>query len=171
MNTSRIYKSIIKIVAAYKVKLAAIGEDDFKLTPPMGGWSYSEVYVHIFDSSLLSLMALSNAASGKGTNEKTHLAVKLILFFGSLPPGKRYQVPNRLKDRVKKVSLTEAQQMVQAFELELENVYPLIKNANASIKVKHPRLGFLNAEQWLRFIEVHLKHHLKQIKRIEKSFG
>jgi len=28
----------------------------------------------------------------------------------------------------------------------------------------------MNARQWLRFIEIHLKHHIKQLKRIEKSF-
>jgi hypothetical protein len=171
MNSSRSYQSIAKIVAAYKTRLSAMGEDDFVVTPPIGGWSYSEVYVHIFDSSSLSLMATQNAIKGMGKDEPTHFAVKMILFFGMLPPGKRYKVPSKLSARVKKINLQEAAQFISTFERELEAVYPLLKSADPRMKIRHPRLGFLNAKQWMRFIEIHLKHHLKQIARIEKSFG
>jgi len=54
--------------------------------------------------------------------------------------------------------------------LQLAQAYPKVKNANPKIKTKHPVIGYLNAKQWLRFIEIHLNHHLKQLKRIENSF-
>ena len=73
MNTSRVYKSITKIVNAYKAKLALKSEGDFVLTPTNGGWSYSEVYSHIFDSSLLSLMALTNCIKGDGERNRLNL--------------------------------------------------------------------------------------------------
>jgi hypothetical protein len=171
MNSARIYKSITKIVDSYKARLSAIGEEDFTITPPLGGWSFSEVYSHIFDSSLLSLMALRNSINGEGKDESTHFAVKLILLFGTLPPGKKYEVPSKLMNRVKKINLIEAQQFIKDFEDEIAKLYPHIKGANPRMKVKHPRMGYLNAKQWLRFIEIHLKHHLKQINRIEKSFN
>ncbi len=170
MSLASIYRSIEKIGASYKKKIGEINEADFSLTPPIGGWSFSEVYSHIFDASILSLMALQRAINGEGKNEKTHFVVKIILLFGSLPPGKKYAVPSRLADRVKKISLAEAEQFIKDFETEIGKIYPQIKAANPKIKVKHPRLGFLNAKQWLRFIEIHLAHHLKQIHRIEKSF-
>lgn len=171
MNTTRVYQSITKIVNAYKVKLANQSETNFILTPPIDGWSYSEVYSHIFDSSLLSLIALNNCIKGEGEIKPTHFMVKLILFFGTFPPRKRYTVPKRLAERVKKINLMAAQQFIMDFELQLAKLYPLIQNANPKIKTKHPRLGYLNAEQWLRFIEIHLNHHLKQLVRIEKSFS
>jgi hypothetical protein len=43
--------------------------------------------------------------------------------------------------------------------------------AQANVKTPHPKLGYLNANQWLRFIEIHLKHHYQQLKRVEKSFA
>ena len=52
MNTKKVYQSITKIVESYKAKLANQSEEEFTLTPPIGGWSYSEVYSHIFDASL-----------------------------------------------------------------------------------------------------------------------
>ena len=170
MNAAKIKISLHHIIDAYKAKLSSYPEEIFELTPPINGWSYSEVYSHIFDSSLLSLIALENSAKGKGENKPTHFVVKLILLLGSLPPAKKYKVPKRLVERVKKISKTEAMDFILEFEKALNDNYPLVANASENCKTKHPRLGYLNAKQWLRFIEIHLKHHLKQLVRIEKSF-
>jgi hypothetical protein len=170
MNAIKLYQSMSKIVSNYKSILANMGEEGFSATPPIGGWSFSEVYSHIFDSSLLSLMALHKAAKGGGEDKTTHFTVKLILLFGTLPPGRKYKVPNQLMNRVKKINLKEAENFIADFELQLEKIFPHLEHANPKMKVKHPRLGYLNAKQWLRFIEIHLNHHFKQIKRIEKSF-
>lgn len=171
MNTSKILHSIGKIVDAYEVKLATVPDEEFTQTPSVGGWSYSEVYSHIFDASLLSLQAVQKCLDGDGAIEKTKFGAKAILFFGMLPPGKRYKVPKRLAERVKKIDFATAEQFIDDFGLELSKITPQLEKANSSIKVAHPRLGFLNAKQWLRFIEIHLNHHLKQLKRIEKSFA
>lgn len=170
MNIVRVHRSINKIVAAYKQKLSTFKEDHFQLTPPIGGWSCSEVYSHIFDASLLSFMAMNNCIRNEGEDKPTAFGVKLVLFFGQLPPGKRYEVPKRMADRVKRISMAHAQQFITDFELQLAKLYPQVANANPKSKIKHPRMGYLNAKQWLRFIEVHLSHHLKQLKRIEHSF-
>ena len=170
MNAAKIKISLHHIIDAYKAKLSSYPEEIFEFTPPINGWSYSEVYSHIFDSSLLSLIALENSAKGKGENKPTHFVVKLILLLGSLPPAKKYKVPKRLVERVKKISKTEAMDFILEFEKALNDNYPLVANASENCKTKHPRLGYLNAKQWLRFIEIHLKHHLKQLVRIEKSF-
>ncbi|RZL23454.1 MAG: DUF1569 domain-containing protein [Pedobacter sp.] len=170
MTAAKIKVSIHHVVDAYKAKLSSYTDKVFETTPPINGWSYSEVYCHIFDSSLLSTIALENAANGKGDDKPTHFIVKLILLFGALPPAKKYEVPKRLASRVKKISKTEALDFILEFEKALENVYPLVARASKSSKTKHPRLGYLNSKQWLRFIEIHLKHHLKQLIRIEQSF-
>lgn len=170
MSIEKIYQSILKTAAAYRQKLNGFGAANFQVEPPIGGWSYSEVYSHIFDSSLLSVMAMNNCTKGDGKQKPTHFLVKVILFFGMLPPGKKYKVPTKIADRVKKITVSAAQQFITDFELQLAQAYPKIKSANQKIKTKHPVLGYLNAKQWLRFIEIHLNHHYKQLIRIENSF-
>ena len=115
MNAAKIKISLHHIIDAYKAKLSSYPEEIFELTPPINGWSYSEVYSHIFDSSLLSLIALENSAKRKGENKPTHFVVKLILLLGSLPPAKKYKVPKRLVERVKKISKTEAMDFILEF--------------------------------------------------------
>lgn len=170
MNTVKIKLSLLQIIGAYKLKLASYTDDIFQHRPPIGGWSYSEVYAHIFDASLLSLIAMDNCITGKGKKQPTHFTVKLILLLGSLPPAKKYKAPKFLADRVRKISKTEALDFILEFETALEKYYPKVNTADLQLKTKHPRLGYLNAKQWFRFIEIHLKHHLKQLGRIEKSF-
>lgn len=170
MKVEKVYHSVLNIAENYRQTLDQLSAVNFQTEPPIGGWSYSEVYSHIFDSSLLSLMALSNCIQGDGKPKPTAFIVKMILFFGSLPPGRKYKAPPKIAVRVKKISIAAAQQFITDFELQLMQMYPKIKDADPKIKVKHPVLGYLNATQWLRFIEIHLKHHLKQLKRIENSY-
>jgi hypothetical protein len=168
MDVKSVYSSLHKIADAYRLKLTSIPDVQFKQTPPVGGWSYSEVYSHIWDASLLSLEPIKNCIKGVGKNEPTKLIPRLILFFGSLPPG-RYKVPKRIESRVKKITKRDAEELIDQFLIELEIDYNQIVNASPEIKNQHPRLGYFNASQWLRFIEIHLKHHYKQLQRIEKS--
>ncbi|RWU06208.1 DinB family protein [Pedobacter chitinilyticus] len=170
MKVEKVYQSILKTVDAYQQMLHHLGPADFQQEPPISGWSYSEVYSHIFDSSLLSLLAMNNCIKGDGQVKPTALAVKFILWLGMLPPGRKYKAPPKMAERVKKISPAAAQQFITDFELQLALAYPKIKNADPKIKAKHPVIGYLNAKHWLRFIEIHLKHHLAQLKRIENSF-
>lgn len=170
MNTAKVKVSIHQIIASYKSKLSAYADHDFQRTPPIGGWSYSEVYSHIFDASLLSLIALNNSITGKGERKPTLFIVRLILLLGAFPPAQKYKVPKRLVDRIQKISKTAALDFIIEFETALESSFETIHLADLQLKTQHPRLGYLNANQWLRFIEIHLKHHLRQLERIEKSF-
>jgi hypothetical protein len=169
MDVKLIYYSLHKIADAYRLQLKSIPDLQFQQTPASGGWSYSEVYSHIWDASLLSLEPVKSCIKGQGKKEPTKLIPRLILFFGSLPPGK-FKVPKRIESRVKKITKIEAEQLMDQFLMELEIDYSQISMASPEIKNQHPRLGYFNAAQWLRFIEIHLKHHYKQLQRIEKSF-
>jgi hypothetical protein len=170
MNTERVFTSIQKVTFTYKQKLAEISDHNFERHPDKGGWCYSEVYDHIFDLSLLSLGELEQCLSGRGKNKATHWFTNLILFFGSFPPAIRFKVPKHLASRVKKISKEEASSRIMDFMLQLQPYGNRLAKADKNLKTPHPRLGYLNAEQWLRFIEIHLKHHLMQLKRIDRSF-
>ncbi len=60
MRNSSVFSSLKSISAAYSKTLQEIPEEQFQLTPPIGGWSYSEVYSHIFDISILTLKEVEN---------------------------------------------------------------------------------------------------------------
>ena len=170
MGTESDYRWVQDIVGKYKSKLEEIDDSVWQVTPPIEGWSYSEVYFHIFDASQLSLLQLLVSAEGRGKVKPTAFMVKLILAFGMLPPGKRYKAPKTLTDRLKILSKEEILLMLERFSQQLDIAYPKINGSDLSIKAAHPVMGYLNAKHWLRFIGIHLNHHWKQLNRIEKSF-
>ena len=50
----------------------------------------------------------------------------------------------------------------------MNNAATQIANSKSKGKTKHPGLNYFNANEWLQFAEMHLRHHLKQEKRIEE---
>ena len=169
MKTAGVFSSIKIITDAYRKRLEAVHPEQFTLTPGDGGWSYAEVYAHIFDLSILSLQAIDQCLSENAKQRKTPLITRAILFFGAFPPAMRFKVPKQFESRVKKISISAASRLIDDFEAKLQHYPEKLKLAVPTRKVAHPRLGYLNALQWLRFTEIHLKHHLKQLKRIDKQ--
>lgn len=172
MSLNHTNKSILDTVKYYEQLLSRVTEEQFTLTPPEGGWSYAEVYSHIFYSNITCIQAIERCIEGKAIESKEALSfpVKLVFFFGRFPPGK-FKVPDRLKDQVQKISREEAHQLIRRFKEELEQVTPRVHTAHPDQKLKHPRLGLLNATKWYEFIDIHLKHHRKQLIRINDSLG
>ncbi len=169
---SPVFQKVYPLIEAYKSRLEEITMPSFTTSPPSGGWSYSEVYVHIFDSSLLSLLALQQCLKGNGALKKMDWSARLLFLLGRFPPGLRLKAPSRMADRVKKEHPKEVLRRIRKVELLMDGLLAEWPLKVPQQKVKHPRLGFLNAFQWIRFIEIHLQHHLWQLDRIDRAlFG
>lgn len=172
MSINQTASQIVQATARYEAFLATLSDADFQRNPADGVWSYAEVYSHIFVANLSSLLVLKKCIEGTAeeNNKSTHFAVWLILFLGKFPPGK-IKAPARIAAMVKKINPAEAQQLMRNFSQGLQELVPQVSEASSSQKAKHPRLGLLNARQWLRFVEIHTKHHEKQLYRIQKQLG
>ena len=149
--------------------LKTVNEETFLRTPLQGGWSFAEVYAHILSANLLSTIAIEKCLNKTAElkNRKPDWRVRLILFLGRFPPVK-YKVPAVLEASVKKISKEEAANQLIKLIKKIETIDIGFSKFNVNYKVKHPRLGYLDAKSWLRFILIHSKHHQKQIKRIQK---
>ncbi len=162
--------SLTKAVDEYDNLLKHVSEEMFSKSPADGGWSYSETFSHIFQANLGSLIAAEKCILGTGIYSKqpTHWKVRLILFLGMLPPGK-FKAPERIASMVKLLTKEEAANLIVKFKKRLADIKIRVDKADKYQKIKHPRLGLLNARQWIRFIEIHTRHHVKQLGRIERK--
>lgn len=160
-------RSINQSVEKYRKLLDCLSEDDFQRSPAEGVWSYAEVYSHIFKANLVSLIAAEQCISGTAEKKsgRTHWMVRLILFFGHFPPGK-YKVPESIAGLTSKITIEEARNLIVKFNSRLDDISPKVSKATTYHKVKHPRLGYFNAQQWYRFVDIHTRHHAKQLDRI-----
>ena len=165
-------RSILKSVFHYSNLLDTLSEDDFQKTPESGCWSYAEVYSHIFQANLGSLIAVEKCSTGTGakTSKKTPWITRAILFFGRFPPGK-FKAPESIAAMAVKIDKEQARNLIVRFKSRLTDMIPKIAKSSPDSKILHPRLGLLNAKQWFRFIEIHTSHHQKQLGRIKSALN
>ena len=93
------------------------------------------------------------------------------MFTGRFPPVK-VKVPEKINALIPalKIDKEEAKNLLVKCRKRVDELVPLVKDALPPAKHKHPRLGALDAGQWLKFIRIHLQHHLKQLDRTRKKF-
>jgi hypothetical protein len=174
MNISKEQQALESAIENYSRQLGAIPDELFSVTPPQGGWSYAEVYDHTFQMAILSAVAMERCANLKGELNSNGPGIlgRIIFLLGFYPPVK-LKVPAKVavKNPVKKISKEEAEALIVKLSKRLNYTIPLINGGNAHSRIKHPRLGMLNAFEWLKFIRIHTEHHLKQLARIEKNLN
>jgi len=171
MNIGETRKEIEEVLDNYRSRLDTIPDELFDVTPSDGGWSYAEVYSHILQADLGGMMALEKCIrNGKPTSAGRNLLGLLVLLLGRFPPWKT-KVPGKVEARIpaRKISKEEARNMLIKCRQRINELTPLIRDSSKYCRVKHARLGMLNAGQWFRFILIHSKHHLKQLGRVEKK--
>jgi hypothetical protein len=172
MNIAKERKAIDVALDDYRAKLDTMPDEVFTEAPPGGGWSYAEVYSHIMKATLGSCIALERCSHGncEPTKKGLNLMGRYIMLTGSFPV--RLKVPEALAAKMpaEKMSKEDAKNLLIKCRKRIEDTSPLIKGSSPKFRYKHPRLGMLTAGQWFKFIRIHLYHHLKQLKRIEKKF-
>lgn len=172
MNIGATRKKIEQALDTYRSRLDTIPDDLFTVVPPGGGWSYSEVYSHILQANLGSSIALEKCMmkncvpTGKGRT----IQGLMVLTFGRFPPVK-VKVPKAIAEKipVKNITKEEARNLLIKCRKRISDLTPQIYSSSKNQRIKHPRLGMLNARQWFKFILIHSQHHLKQLDRVEKK--
>ncbi|WP_345954877.1 DinB family protein [Mucilaginibacter sp. PAMB04168] len=164
-------KAINAALDTYRQQLDEIPDDVFAETPAIGGWSFAEVYSHIMQASLGSSVAAEKCCNktGSTTTEGLNWKGMLVFLLGRFPPGKR-KAPPAVAELTKNITKEEARNLIIKVRKRLESVVPLTQHAPDNNKISHPGLGMLNAGQWIKFLRIHLEHHLAQLSRIRKSF-
>ncbi|MBC7400712.1 MAG: DinB family protein [Mucilaginibacter sp.] len=155
----------------YRKQLDTIPDDLFEATPPNGGWSFAEVYSHILQATIGSTIAAERCANGtcEPTKQGLTLVGRFALLFGYMPRVKATEEGAKIP--VKKLTKEEARNLLIKCRARVETITPKVNDAKPFSRFKHSRFGMMNAQQWFKFILVHLNHHLKQIERIKNKFS
>ncbi|KHJ39092.1 DinB superfamily protein [Pedobacter glucosidilyticus] len=164
MSVRANFKSLHKLLDYYLAYLKTIHEDDFFAKPQANVWSVSEVYSHVIWVNKTAAIATENCLNRTAhiKTNKPDWRVRLILFFGVFPPGK-IKAPEAVAAKVERISLEDAANQIISLKRKLPALEADFKNFDTHYKIKHPRLGYLDAKNWLRFMVVHTKHHIKQL--------
>jgi len=174
VSITKEHQRINAILDSYRSWLDTIPDGQFDETPPAGGWSYAEVYSHIMQATMAASIALERCTHGtnKPVKGKLNFWGVYVLLTGKFPPLK-LKVPKSVEAKMPttKISKEEAKNWIVKCRKRMDEMAALIQTTPSDRRSKHPRLGTLTSVQWLKFIRIHLQHHVKQLGRISREFG
>ena len=138
--------------------------------PFPGSWSLGQVYMHLLDETRFYILQIELCLSCEDHADRTMTVGGRQIFENNAFPNERIQgdpvsAANMPQPSSKQDLLVEMHELrMQMNELGIQ-----IMNSARSGKTQHPGQGWLNAEEWFRYAEMHMRHHLKQRVRIEAA--
>jgi DinB superfamily len=165
--SSRNYHILIQTIEEYRRRLTNYSEEKFIEKKQPDIWSPAEVYAHIISANRMTVKSMNKVLEGKGIEDNSSLtwSARLILLFERFPKGRK--VPEVVQKRTPQfLNIKDAKDATEALLAELAEIWKSHSQWSPNQKLKHPVLGLLNNHQWIKFMKIHSKHHLKQLDRI-----
>lgn len=168
----KIYKSIITISKYWISELDYYGKNQFKEKVKGEGWTMGQVYDHIvYGTYNFHLKHINDCVLRMNGSEvgKKNFRGKILFLMGGMPPVRIKGLP---ASKYVPAQPENPEKFKDEFYKFLKVVHRASKEAGESelgYKTEHSVLGWLDAMEWLKLIEMHLRHHMRQKKRMDES--
>jgi len=157
--------------ALWREDLESRDGEDFGRAPAAGGWSLGQISDHVTLVSSAFLEAAEALTRGEGEERGGgFLAAVMCGVFRSFPPF-RLKVPPNLPDEVMRAADPDSLPKAEALERfaavlrRTRDLCGAVAAAPRRLRLEHPVLGWVNARQWYQLSEMHMRHHLRQLRR------
>ena len=137
MNIAKERRAIDAALDTYRELLNTYTDERFIQVPPMGGWSYAEVYDHIMKASLGSSIALERCTHNNcpPTSKGMNFWGWYHMLTGNFPPVKTV-VPEAVAAKMapKKIDLEEAKNLIIKVRRRIEEASEILEGAPANAR-------------------------------------
>lgn len=138
--------------------------------PQSGSWSLGQVYVHIIGDTTFYVEQIKTALSLNNLNaEKNMHKQAKVMFEQNGFPDMALENPFNDINLSQPQSKEELSQRLTLIKNEVNRLFTKVDLSTADGKTEHPGFAFFNALEWLQFAEMHMRHHLRQKKRIDET--
>jgi hypothetical protein len=147
--------------------------DDYTLEmlcrpPRAGSWSLGQVYIHIIDDTGWFAGQMKGALQSRVDGDKTMHPDARAMFDRNGFPDVAIQGPATDTYIPQPQSKEELARRFAAIKTEVDALFHDFDPAVSTGKTRHPGLHFFSPLEWLQFAEMHMRHHLRQKKRIDE---
>jgi len=141
--------------------------------PSSDQWSLAELYDHIIRvAKTYQLPNFHKCIENDTKKGKPKNSIAYLIFNLNIIPSRSIKMesfPSKIVSNFTPtiVERNELENNFGEFILEILSQELLVKQSNRSIKHHHPFFGMINAVEWFSLIEIHMRHHERQKKRLE----
>ena len=141
--------------------------DEDWLRAPAGKWTPAQIVEHLALGLTLSAETFQSRKNHGPMKRRPRtpaekIATLLILGFRWFPPGRKS--PERTTPSPNIDRGTAEAHFLAGIEAWDQVDRALLPERRTNLFVKHPRMGDLTVEEWMRFHLIHARHHARQIR-------
>jgi hypothetical protein len=137
--------------------------------PRAGSWSLGQVYVHIIEDTSWFVEQMRTCLFTTANSEKEMHENAKTMFRNNDFPDLQLTGPSTGVDMRQPETKEELLRGLTSIKDKVNQLY-FASDPSVSIgKTQHPGFQFFNAVEWLQFAEMHMRHHLRQKKRIDDN--
>jgi hypothetical protein len=134
---------------------------------PSGKWTPAQIVEHLalgLNLSAQTLLARRNHApmTRRRRTPAEQVARFFILGLRWFPPGRK--APERTTPPAQISRAAAEEHLLAGIEAWDQVDRALLPERRTNLFAKHPRMGDLNVEEWMRFHLIHARHHARQIR-------
>jgi hypothetical protein len=134
--------------------------------PAANVWSVGQVCMHLINDTNWFIEQIRICVSNNNNANETMSPFAQTMFLNNSFPNERLTNPANA-NVPQPISKEILLQLFIHLKKDMNDAATQIANSKSTGKTKHPGLHYFNANEWLQFAEMHLRHHLKQKERIE----
>ncbi len=168
MHSNKLHDTIDDWISA----LQDYSFDQLLISPGAGSWSLGQVFVHLLTdtSYYISQVEYCLSHDENAAGEMTGFA-KTLFANNAFPDEKIKGDPASSGEVTMPAGKAELIDQMKRLKAQLDYLDNKVADRACTGKTRHPGLGYFNAREWLQFAEMHLRHHLRQKKRIEEALN
>lgn len=136
--------------------------------PSPTSWSLGQVCMHLIEATHYYLEQANICLSSNDHEQEDMTLPAKAMFRNNEFPDELIEGPPSNDITPQPVSKEELLQSLMKLKEKINRVAGLISTTTSKGKTKHPGLHYFNAKEWLQFADMHLRHHLRQKKRIDE---
>jgi hypothetical protein len=169
MNLEKGYEKFLATAGIWEKSIEDYDDLSWNAVPSFGGWTLAQVYRHVVDATrTFGFDKIEKCAERSDGRPSRTWPGRLVFLLGSIPPV-RARVPGDGTYAPEPISREDARLALADSKRRMVEIMPLVRAARGV--ATHPALGRLTAEEWYRFLEMHMRHHLRQKKRIDAALA
>ncbi|MEL6429481.1 MAG: hypothetical protein AAFP22_17475 [Planctomycetota bacterium] len=134
-------------------------------------WELGRVCDHVVAAGECFLDEVDGLARGDGTVRRASPVTWLVFGAAKRLPPVRVEVPKGLPERYARVAAPEPLERGAALERlgalagRMRAAREAVESVDPRLRSRHPVMSWLNAREWYQLVEMHTRHHGRQLRR------
>lgn len=155
-------------IAIWMDGLNSVTLDQLLAKPDEKSWSLGQLYEHLIEES-----NWYNGQIELSLNDRQHANTKRsdeadILFRAKSFANEKIQGDPLIAENVNQpTSIHQLKSDLKKLKACTNEIWERMEKADDYGKSEHPGIGYLSCYEWLQYSEMHMRHHLRQKRRIE----